>query len=538
MPPEYVHKYRCAGVEIMLSESIPNLIGCADAHDEWLNPEEAISNFIKIDSYKRFVEEDCVFLVGRIGTGKTALLNKFKYSVENQEIPNYKSVVLIDTTEYITQLGISVRVNGGDCFSYAETQSLLEQKWEITLNTIAMQNVYTRYRDTCPGKVKQIANYLSEQGLIDRKITIGDLLSQLSRTMSSSENLVHAGMGAVANFLAQFFSANYHNAVDELKEVLCEEGQMAILIDSVELYEFNDKVALAVLNSLVNVCIKYSRLRNGIIVKMAAPSELIPNLRAINIEKIANKIVYIRWSQKELKKLIAVRLYRYLNKIQGTVDMSLALSNFDTYYDEYCMTFDGFHFQTFSYCMTYTQKKPRQMISIYNTWLYLEQRFPNESRMALVRSAITHNETVRVRGALDMYSNIHPEMFELFRRTFTNRKYCFSESEFDRWIKACAGMRNGVSAQDLKRYFISSGLVGILVELHNIPAGTEPFRNKDNIRIKEVLFEYQYKERLVYNKASRFCLHPMCFRVLNCEIDMNTFVYPTPFEIEEEYVPW
>lgn len=536
---EYAHNYAIASIGAMVTEFKKDLIGVPDAKDEWrTNRSEAEAKFINIDSYNEFADPSSLFLVGRIGTGKTAILNRLQYSIQQGQNNDYQSVVLIDANNYIAQLSSKMRFSGVTEYSYTEIENIAIHEWIKTLNTIAMKTLYDSYMETQKARLSAIKAYLLNQKLLNASMDARRILEQLTENLKSSESF----LGKTASLLTAIASENvgdYNSALLELEnELSSTKNRMLILVDSVERYEFHDRIVLAVLNAMVDACMYFNDDEKGIAVKMALPSELVPNLLSINLEKTINKMVYIRWNQSDLKALIAVRLYKYVANIDGTVSIGTALEFFDNYYEQFCNTTQNFKFPTFAYCMSYTQKKPRQLISIFNTWLNLEKKFPHKNRMSMVSDAIAQHELIRVQGAFTIYSSVHPNMFDMFKKTFANQKYCFSENEFDKWLKACASIRGSIDAYDLKRYFVASGLVGIMVELHTIEKNKSPFNNDRVIRIKEVLFEYQYKERLPFNNRTKFCLHPMCYRVLSTIVDLNTFVYPKPLEIENEYVPW
>ncbi len=530
-----------AGVAGVLLDPIPELIGKADAIDEWTDPLTAEANFINIASYEQFTDPSCVFLVGRIGSGKTSMFNRLKNSIENGKYKLYDSVAMIDTRDYIAQLGKVIRLSNLSSLNYSELECTARKEWEKTINILAMKNAYIKYADYAPDKFKKIKVFLEKEGYISSKLSITNILEKISNNLCNIEiTPENSIINAAAYVFGQALSADYDDALSELNSVLEDYGNMLILVDSIEKYEFSDKIILAVLNALVNLCLDYNRYNTRISLKMAAPSELIPKLTAINPEKISSKIVYIRWSHDDLKTFIAVRVYKYINKLDGHkyVDRDVANEFFDEYYDDTCKTRCGFNFKTFSYCLSYTQKEPRQMLSIFNAWLYYEKKFPNTERMQLIDRAITTDELSRVKGALSIYSSVHTKMFEMFERTFSNRNYCFSESEFDEWINSCANIRGEIDSYDLKKYFISSGLVGTMVEMHKINPNHPILNNDETVRIKEVIFEYQHKECLPFNNDTKFCLHPMVFSALNILIDKNTLVYPKPFEIDSDFIPW
>lgn len=535
----YEHNYYHAGGSVMSESRIPEILGKADASDEWTNTSLANANFINISAYNSFVDPSCIFLVGRIGSGKTTLLNKLKYSIEQKKVPEYSSTVMINTCDYIAQLGSSLRLSEVSGLSYTEIEYHARKEWEKTINIIAMVKLYSDYYTDYPNDFKKIKAYLEENDYIPKKYG-ATILEKICSDLRNINNTHLQDTVTVINLLSHLVSPNYRDAVEELQAALDKFGKILILIDSIEKYEFNDNIILAILNALANLCIEHTRNNLNIPIKMAAPSELIPQLMSINPEKISSKTVYIRWSHNDLKSFIAVRVYRYKNNIPAdqNVNLEAALDYFNSYYEEYCYTRCEFKFPTFSYCLSYTQKEPRQLLSIFNAWLFLEETRKNRNRMHLVDDAITHDELQRIKGALSIYSSIHPKMFEMFKRTFNNRKYCFSEQQFDEWLNSCSNIRGNVDAYDLKKYFISSGLVGTMIEMHNVNPDDKQLRPGRPVRIKEVIFEYQYKECLPFNSDTKFCLHPMVFNALNIEVDKNTFVYPKPLESDSEFIPW
>lgn len=539
MSIKYEHDYYHAGAGDMVAGNIPEMIGKADASDEWTNALAADANFINIESYNKFADTSCVFLVGRIGSGKTTMLNKMKYSIESEKEKRYNSVVMIDTRDYIAQLASILRVKEISGSTYSEIEYVARKEWEKAIYILVMEALYKKYGQSYPNNFQKIRSYLKDNGYLSSKYSM-DLLSKICSNLGKFGSVQVKNVTTAIETMAMVMSTEFDEALEEMYEVLGRHGKMLVLIDSIEKYEFKDTIMLAVLNALVNLCVEVTRDNRNLLLKMAAPSELIPQLMSINPEKISSKIVYIRWSHDDLKSFLAVRVYRYVNKIpeEEYVNRKEAISFFNDYYEEYCMTRCNFKFPTFSYCLSYTQKEPRQLLAIYNAWLFFENKFCKKQRMDLVEMAITNDEIARIKGALSIYSNIHPQMFEMFKRTFNTRKYCFSEREFDEWLNACSNIRGNVDAYDLKKYFISSGLVGVMIEMHEIRAEDNQLNPGRNIRIKEVLFEYQYKECLPFNSETKFCLHPMVFGALNIEVDRNTFVYPKPIEADSEFIPW
>ena len=537
----YEHNYVRAGVVGLLCDAIPEVLGKAEASDEWTeeNIDVAKSNFINIESYNKFKDPNCIFLVGRYGSGKTTMLQNYKSFIDSSSDDTV--AIFIDPRDYISQLSIALRGAGSTLVLFSEYESVARAEWEKTLTILVMQALYQKFYENYKSDFSKIRGFLEIEGVVSPKFSVSQTLNILVDNLKNVDSTIIQGATATISCIKTIAQPKYRDAVEELKVILSTyRKKVLILIDSIEKYEFSDRIILAVLNSLVNLCIEYSRNSKSIVIKMASPSELIPKLESINPEKLSNKIVYIRWTEKDLKSFIAVRLYKYVNKMEKaeTVDLNEAVSFFDDYYPEDCYTRNKIKFPFFPYCMSRTQKEPRQILSIFNALLFFEKKYSSENRMAHVEDAIAHDELSRIKGALSIYSSIHPQMFDMFQRTFLKRKYCFDESEFDEWINVCSGIRGDLDAYDLKTFFISSGLVGTMVEMHYIKQGNPKFDNNNDIRIKETLFEYQYKECLSFNDETKFCLHPMVFCALNIQIDENTIVYPKPFELDDEYTPW
>ena len=536
----YEHDYRFSGVADMMHDKIPPILGDIDANNEWIDPAAAEANYINIDSYEQFLSSECIFLVGRYGSGKTSMLNKLKYSIIRKQNKEFNHALMIETKDHIAELGYALRTSATAEYTYSEAVRLAIREWEKTINILIMKVLYDKYSSCSLPKTDNIKSYLTEQGLLSAHFSTDDLLAVLTSALAKVENPLVQGAISLANHVEKYKTPMYSVAKKEAESILKQYGKLIVLIDSIEKYEFNDRITFAVINALVDLCEKYHRTNRYIQFKMALPSELIPRLLSLNPEKFSNEAVYIRWSHDDLKKLVSVRLYRYLHQINKNdrIDNNEALDCFDAYYEEQCMTRCGFKFPTFSYCMSHTLKEPRHILAIFNAWIYYEKKYDQRPRMGLIEKAIDNNAPSRVEGALTIYNNMYDNIIDIFEKTFRNRKYCFSNSDFDSWLAGCSKLRGNLEAEELKKCFISSGLVGTMIDLHNIKPG-DSFLSVDRpIRIKEVIFEYQIKHCLPYNSETTFCLHPMVYEALNIEVDRNTFVYPRPIESGNEFIPW
>jgi len=524
-----------------MQETVLQRLGYGAAESEWHDPKKMHSQFIEINSYKAFADPSIVLLVGRIGTGKTAIVNNLKYLIDNGYEMRYKSATTVTgdkCQKYFFDFSSTIRGSEYKDLIYAELESCFMSKWEWLVNVVAMQEIYKRHSDSS-GKCEKIKKYLRENNLIKFSMSANYILDTISSAAENINGVAATVTVALSKTMRKLTSVEYSEALEELQKLLKTEGSCLVLIDSIRNYHVEDKISLAIISALYNVAVMISDdIQNtGIHVKMALPSEIMPHLTNVNTEKMINRTVYIRWNQRNLTELIAVRLY--MHKHHDIVDCNLceAMEYFQSYYTPTCKTAFGITFNTMAYCLMHTQKKPRQLISIFNSWLFLEEK-RSGNKMDLIYEATKLNQELQLKGVFQIYANVHIRAFDMFKRAFNNSKYCFNENELDVMIKQCAGIRGDMDAYDVKKLFFASGLLGMERNLHPVDENDPKFKNDRPIRIKEAVFEYQIKDTLTPNNRTRFALHPMVYAHMNIEIDENTLVYPKPNEDEDEFVPW
>ena len=79
-----------------------------------------------------------------------------------------------------------------------------------------------------------------------------------------------------------------------------------------------------------------------------------------------------------------------------------------------------------------------------------------------------------------------------------------------------------------------SGMIGKIYSERYIDKNNSYFENDRIIRIIVSLFEYQVKEKLVFDNSDFCVLHPMCYEYFENSIDFNTLVYPYPVGDDED----
>ena len=80
---QYKSDFRDAKRIIAPLTAVEHRLGSFDAIKEWQNQEEACAKFLNTRAYKRFIKDEYIVLIGRTGTGKTSILKKLQYDIEN-----------------------------------------------------------------------------------------------------------------------------------------------------------------------------------------------------------------------------------------------------------------------------------------------------------------------------------------------------------------------------------------------------------------------------------------------------------------------
>lgn len=512
-------------------------LGDGAAEIEWeKSKEETIKRFINIESYESFISKKNLFLIGRIGTGKTSLLKMFDFEIKKNNLESYLNSIIIDGEEHYHELSSVIRMSPYNDLIYGELEHHLSEKWKWIIYVNAMITTIEKV-DSSPDLYKnksltKVRQYLEDKNLKNAKRSFRYMLKSINKELASVDHLMAGVSVAITNIILNLTSNDFDDAVIELEDFLNEYGRVVVMMDTIKLYNTEDKVSYAVMTSLISACKSIYRNSNNIIAKVAIPSEIFCELSAVHIEKTNGHTVYIDWRYKDLVNLVGRRIELHYTGNVTDLDNKEYLNDL---IGEYCRTTTSIDFQSIGYVIRHTQKKPRQVINIFNTWLNMKEKSPNMDKDELLRRAVHHNPSVNVEGALTIYTNVSHRILDIVKTTFSDCKYCISYSELDRRLKLTSGIRDNIQNSTLKKVFLSSGILGVASEKHVINEGDNRFNNDRPIRVKEALFEYQIKGTLPFNADTYFVLHPMSYQYFRISFDRNTFVYPRPAEDEEDF---
>ncbi len=530
------------------------IFGDADAKNEWNeNSEESSKMFIHTESYEKFKDESLLFLLGRRGTGKTAMIKMLDYEIKNHNIKSYSYSEIFSQDDSFYKLSTTLR---SDLFTGLTKQELiytLKEKWSWIIYSTAMVAVY-KSEATNPAlqnQLSKVENYLKKNDLLPSKLQIFQK-GPFQKAIQTLENEIEAIdyqpakiFKAIIKTTKALFSTEFEEALECLVDYLKNSNKRCVvLMDSKEVYEYKDKISDAVISSLMETVLDvYSRsFQTNIYSKVAFPSEMYPHFSPTNVGKTIGKTHFIMWRFKDIISFVAKRYHRLLEH-SSLLSNSECESNMekDCYEDAhdfiYCYlppTIESYNevvFDTIAYIVKHSQKKPRQIIQLFNIIFSLAKQ-NNIKFDALTETCIKEGVNIKLElltsEVYDMYSKIFPDAGEIIRKTFKNTSNIFRLKDVHTLLKDSSQTlaKQSMDREDAERLFLESGLIGIVQNKSKIKSSSKI--------LVEALFEYQVKDTLSINHKDELVLHPMFYQSLHILAEKNSFIYPKPAEDEIE----
>lgn len=535
------------------------ILGVGDATKEWNdNPNLAKKNFLYTQTYNSFLNKNSLILLGRTGTGKTAILRYTEDRINNCEETQYKDVLRIGFEDLIRSFS-----NIEEFENKVKTNDSLKDCLEVIIYYRIMQHICSSVKYENIDK-KMISACLKEKGMISADLY--DKIKEMLKISSKAENKIghiSSSLLLISNLIDILKTNDYQSAVNQVHDVL-KETSLLVLIDTKNEYDIKDLREVIIVKALIATCFSfYNRNKNtNIHVKISIPSEIHTYILHELPGKHQSNTVPIHWGYKDLLFFIAFRI-NSLNEISDNSlwekvctsemeslykrdDKSLELAKtiMGTILPLRCPTSLNYSFNTFAYCIRHTLKKPRELLLIFNklfsvieTTGDLEFFKKNPDR---IRTIIHSCQEELINSALSMYHSSYKDIGQAISKVFNNKPFILDYNtlnsalkEANAWIQ---NRRYNYDMDDLRRIIFESGLIGKINNRSLIKTNNDVLQNKNEVKLYTVLFEYQIKGKLSINKDDLFAIHPMCYEHYNCYIDENSLVYPESATNEKDSI--
>ena len=520
--------------------TIKEYLGETDADIEWnINAKAAYDTFLNIAAYETFKENDSIILVGRTGTGKSSILNRYKYAVEHGEILGFNLVVEIKFQRFFDKLKLYDFEENSNAVHY------IKDVLRIIIQLAVMQKVVKSFDSNTDG-LDCLKETLELVCIFDDTNIIERFCDDLDEKFDPSDKLRKAML---------LIKKSYDNivkdhSVESLNRVL-DGRRVVVLADSLDYYDITEKRIIILNRALIELAFEYfQQLKDKrFLLKVAVPSEVYKHILEGIVAKKKAKTVTIEWRYKDLIKMLAIKtFYCFKVKNYSFAKEFIEEYNLEDFYDfdiaykflsnmlpQNCHASIPMCFDTISYCIRHTQKKPRQIIKIFNSFI---ERICEEKQFSffiyndkLIPKYIHRVQYDIIDDALSMYNAYaKQEVLPIVSNALRKKRNFMSLKDLNDAAKDAAKIYSvlGLSPDDIKNILIESGLVGVVYKEHFIKENSELFQNKVVNKISIAVFEYQRKDKLTHRSGFVYILHPMCYEYYVNEIDYNALVYPAP----------
>lgn len=520
-----------------------HFFGAEDANDEWQDPKLSSELFFHSESYDELKKDQCYYLFGRRGTGKTYLMRMLDYEANRGVLPGFCCSLVVKEEDAYHDLAIQLRSSPFGELPQGDLVHLIIKKWRWIITVSAMQSVYGKYRELCNDTDYAIVKkYLELENLSPDSSSEGiwEKLAFLVNESLESIDYVPVKLGrAVMNISRKLMSPEYSKAEASLQRLLRLVGKKClVLIDSIELYDIHDKISKAVITALVDTVRQFNNDKaSAIRVKAAFPSEIYPLLQSLNKEKTEGRNLFILWKFKDLFCMLAKRYFKKYSdarkkyKYKDMDDYDMACDYLYGHFPEKITTEQGLEFNSVAYIIRHTQKKPRQIIMLLNIIHTLAEENgmdPMSITPEIIKEGVHARLDILVDGSLDIYEQIYPEATRIVKRVLNGINECFDYSDLTTKIAEVSALRTAanLSREDVIRLMLESGAIGIRIkDGHMLSNGIELIPGH---------FEYQVKGTIVEGNSSKFVVHPMYYQETGSNTRMKVYVYPVPLEDEEQ----
>jgi len=529
------------------------LFGEEDAATEWQHDQNPQQIFAHIASYDEFRAHAVLFLFGRRGSGKTALLHMLTHDVNTggRSAKHYSHAVLLKPV--VADLLPILRGTLIATLEDTDLLSLLRLAWHWLIISAA----YIEIAQAAPGErapgsdLADTFHQAIDSGRLFHETLADYLLNELSLILKATLEKDTSGPNqlglTIIDLRQRLGSISTQPLESAIRASFHRHKKPAlVLIEAEEVYRIDDYFASAFRSALIDSLLEiYNQFhRNGLLAKAAFPSEIYPFIAPANIEKIENKLIFILWGYRDLLILTAKRYYRILHgnlrhdklekELRSLEDFKHSKRFLNTVLPARITSRNHIELDTFSYIVRHTQKKPRQLIAIFNCILTMASdadRHLGDLRDAdgLIRDAVHSRLDTLVLGALDIYKGIFSGAPGLVKKAMTGMQCYFSASDLDKAITQTNEVRDpSVTREDVRQLLLQSGVIGLTRQ-----APVPIRRSESAASMMEALFEYQVKGRLVVTNNSICVIHPMFYEELEIKIDTRVLAYPKPTEEEE-----
>lgn len=402
-----------------------NPVGLLDAEKEEM--EKLQNNFIKTEDYYEILNQNCLFVSGRKGDGKTAIAIMLSKEKTKNGIPIFKYSILLRKYEFYRSLIFDLReakysfinVNQERYTSpikeKVDIENYFQKLWEYIIYISAMKAVVEMNSDE---ELEVLRNYLEMKGFLIEVDNFVDLFSSIYKD-DMSKNVIHQATSLNQLAINRLSDGNFITALKTLRAHLSETNRILIVIDTLEKYYAKEEEFRNAVHGMMEAIyeIKLKPENKWIDIKCFIPDELFEDFASWNLNKVSDVCVFITWRYHELLLFICKRFMSYIEENYDPRTVEIFKNKWEkvdkndrnslrSFWHEFFPgnitdRFGAFE-DCFNYILRHTQNKPRQIIYLVNKIINLAEKRRN---------------VLNVKPS-DVYDGLHEDLDQLITDNF------------------------------------------------------------------------------------------------------------------------
>jgi hypothetical protein len=457
------------------------------------------------------LENDTYLVIGRRGSGKTALAQYFSFQTQK---PNPLCIEVRRPEDYQQVLAeISKRTSDSRLVAVAH----LKRVWEFVIWSLIANEIGGQLSASSHPGPGTPPRRMSER--------VADLLQDLM-------GFFEPGDGAPGVSLERTVNAAGLAKVKTMAKGFAARRPIIVAIDTLEQYDIRNEALMNALAALIEYAADFNleHSAQSIHLKVFIAGEVFPYLKEevlLNLTKAVRHPVYLLWRPRDLLRLISWRLHHHLKEhrlwhgtraeIDWEDDDDVLAKVWSPHFGRTLSSARGVVEDTWPYILRHTQLRPRQLIRICNAIAnraHREGTFPDFTNEQIVGGTRDTEEELAAE-ILNSFKEVYPHVGGIVS-ALMKMPMIFEGNELDRRAKQSASEWPGGEYSPTRFRDLVAEL-GIIGRVARGSAETE-FIDAD--------FEYSSTERLSLTHRDQCVVHPMFYRRLKVVFNAKGRVMP------------
>jgi GTPase SAR1 family protein len=462
-------------------------------------------------------------VLGRRGSGKTALLNSYRYKPfletresvslwsEDFDLHAYDTVIEIASYKQFDEMQ-QIAVKDPSVFRPVEA---VVADWARLVMDYVFATLICEEESgvTLASPLQLVLDYLSqeEEGFgqqESRRIVWG---SRLCGEIST--RIAHSSVST------RSYPISLQDAADALVEYLTTRGrQVVVIFDSLDEYDVSNPGLTRSIGALIRFISIFNSTQDRIRIKLSLPAEIFPEIQraSANPLKDFSRVDQLRWTSMELVQL-AARRYRFFLELHSPATL-LDLDHLDLNRRADVAEFWSYFFkqqqrneynaaeEPLTYIVRHTHLLPRQILMLLQRIIVSSASLTGgyqELKSEAVTSAVDMLAPLMATEIVNAFSHVYPDADILCRAIFDQLPTVFSFDELEnRWRKRGRPIARrlltayDLSVPELAEMLTRMGILGTVLD--------------ESGKYYEAQFGYDTQTlRVSGNSYDRLCLHPI-----------------------------